>query len=88
MQNNILFIRNLPFKITGNELYELFGKYGAIRQIRIGDAQDTKGTAFIVFEQLVDANNALKNLSGFNLNGRYLIVLYHNSSNQRKRKDM
>lgn len=27
-------VKNLPFKITAEELYEIFGKYGAIRQIR------------------------------------------------------
>lgn len=29
-----LFVRNLPFNLTADELYDLFGKYGAIRQIR------------------------------------------------------
>ena len=33
--NRILYVRNLPFNITGEELYEVFGKYGAIRQIRM-----------------------------------------------------
>lgn len=33
--NRILFVKNLPFKVTSNEMYDLFGKYGAIRQIRV-----------------------------------------------------
>jgi len=33
--NRILYVRNLPFNITGAELYDVFGKYGAIRQIRM-----------------------------------------------------
>lgn len=33
--NQILFVRNLPYKIGAEEMYELFGKYGAIRQIRM-----------------------------------------------------
>jgi hypothetical protein len=28
-------VRNLPFKITAEEMYDIFGKYGAIRQIRL-----------------------------------------------------
>ena len=33
--NRILYVRNLPFKISAEEMYELFGRYGAIRQIRM-----------------------------------------------------
>jgi pre-mRNA branch site protein p14 len=33
--NRILFVRNLPYKISSEELFDLFGKYGAIRQIRM-----------------------------------------------------
>ena len=33
--NRIIFVRNLPFKITAEEMYDIFGKYGAIRQIRL-----------------------------------------------------
>merc|ERR1712023_86374 len=86
--NRILYVRNLPFNITGDELYEVFGKYGAIRQIRIGDARNTKGTAFVVYEDLWDAKNALEHLSGFNIQNRYLIVLYHQEHKQARREDL
>ncbi len=33
--NRLLYVRNLPFKITAEEMYDIFGKYGAIRQIRL-----------------------------------------------------
>jgi len=33
--NRILYIRNLPYKITAEEMYDIFGKYGPIRQIRV-----------------------------------------------------
>lgn len=33
--NRVLYVRNLPFKITAEEMYDIFGKYGAIRQIRL-----------------------------------------------------
>lgn len=26
--------RNLPFKISADEMYDIFGKYGAIRQVK------------------------------------------------------
>ena len=76
--NRILLVKNLPFKIEGSELYELFGKYGAIRQIRLGNTQETRGTCFVVYEDLVDAKNACEHLSGFSVQGRYLVILYYN----------
>jgi pre-mRNA branch site protein p14 len=33
--NRILYVKNLPYKITADEMYDIFGKYGAIRQIRV-----------------------------------------------------
>lgn len=29
--NRIIYVRNLPYKITSDELYDIFGKYGGIR---------------------------------------------------------
>ena len=40
--NRILYVRNLPYKISSEEMYDIFGKYGPIRQIRVGDKADTK----------------------------------------------
>mmetsp|Transcript_6838 Transcript_6838/g.12542 ORF Transcript_6838/g.12542 Transcript_6838/m.12542 type:complete len:127 (+) Transcript_6838:175-555(+) len=84
--NRVLYVRNLPFNITGEELYNIFGKYGAIRQIRKGNAKDTKGTAFVVYEDIFDAKNAVEHLSGFNVANRYLIVLYYNAARVQARK--
>lgn len=86
--NRALYVRNLPFKCTAEELYDLFGKYGAIRQIRQGIANDTRGTAFVVYEDIHDAANACSGLSGFNLLGRYLIVLYYQQNKLTKKKEL
>eukprot|EP00052_Salpingoeca_macrocollata_P035057 m.13420 g.13420 ORF g.13420 m.13420 type:complete len:122 (-) comp7392_c0_seq1:79-444(-) len=75
--NRILFVRNLPYKISSEEMYEIFGKYGAIRQIRVGTLKETKGTAYVVYEDIYDAKNACEHLSGFNVCGRYIVVLYY-----------
>ena len=75
--NRILFIRNLPFKISDRDLYEIFGKYGAIRQIRRGNQAETRGTAFVVFEDIFDAKTAVEKLNGFQVAKRYLVVLYY-----------
>lgn len=53
--NRALYVRNLPFNITSEEMYDIFGKQGAIRQVRIGTSKDTRGTAFVVYEDIYDA---------------------------------
>ncbi|KAH0724442.1 hypothetical protein KY285_003696 [Solanum tuberosum] len=85
--NRVLYVRNLPFNITSEEMYDIFGKYGAIRQIRIGTNKDTRGTAFVVYEDIYDAKTAVDHLSGFNVANRYLIVLYYQQAKMSKKFD-
>jgi RNA recognition motif-containing protein len=33
--HRILYVKNLPYKITGEQMYEIFGKFGALRQVRL-----------------------------------------------------
>jgi RNA recognition motif-containing protein len=54
--NRMLFVKNLNYNITGEDLYDLFGRYGSIRQIRIGNEPKTKGTAFVVFDDVMDVS--------------------------------
>ncbi|WPH00553.1 pre-mRNA branch site protein p14 [Acrodontium crateriforme] len=75
--NRALFVKNLSFNTTPEELFDLFGKFGPIRQIRQGIATNTKGTAFVVYEDVMDAKSACDKLNGFNFQNRYLVVLYH-----------
>ncbi|KZT62808.1 RNA-binding domain-containing protein [Calocera cornea HHB12733] len=80
--NRILFVKNLNYTITGEDLYDLFGRYGTIRQIRLGNEQKTRGTAFVVYDDVMDAKNALDHLNGFHLQERYIVVLYHMPTRQ------
>ena len=50
-----------------------------------GDKQETRGTAFVVYEDIYDAKTAVDHLSGFNVCGRYLIVLYYQPSKMQKK---
>ena len=60
--NRILYVKNLPYKIKDEEMYDLFGRYGAIRQMRRGTTQETKGTAFVIYEDIYEAKAALEAL--------------------------
>eukprot|EP01059_Diplonema_ambulator_P030849 TRINITY_DN5459_c0_g1_i1.p1 TRINITY_DN5459_c0_g1~~TRINITY_DN5459_c0_g1_i1.p1 ORF type:complete len:129 (+),score=26.45 TRINITY_DN5459_c0_g1_i1:66-452(+) len=83
----ILYVRNLPFNVKDEDLFEVFGKFGTLRQVRVGNKAETKGTAFVVYDDIFDAKNACDHLAGFNFNGRYLIVLYYDKERSAKRKE-
>merc|ERR1740121_1952863 len=85
--NRILYVRNLPYKISADELYDIFGKYGSIRQIRRGNGPETRGTAFVVYDDIYDAKNAMDHLSGFNVAGRYLVLLFYNPVKMQQKSD-
>lgn len=61
------------YNVTPEELFDLFGKFGPIRQVRQGIANATKGTAFVVYEDVIDAKQACDKLNGFNFQNRYLV---------------
>ena len=57
-------------------------------QIRLGSKdKDTRGTAFVVYEDIYDAKAAVDHLSGFNVGGRYLVVLYYQPAKFQKRAE-
>ncbi|GAA6004609.1 hypothetical protein JCM10207_000954 [Rhodosporidiobolus poonsookiae] len=84
--NRILFVKNFNYKVTGDDVYDLFGRYGSIRQVRLGREGKSKGTAFVVYEDVMDAKSAYDHLNGFHLQDRYLVVLYHKPAVAEARK--
>lgn len=52
-----------------------------------GSSPTTKGTAYVVYEDIYDAKNALEHLSGYNVGSRYLIVLYHQQAKALRKID-
>ncbi|KAI1177522.1 hypothetical protein F4777DRAFT_576850 [Nemania sp. FL0916] len=85
----VLFIKNLNYEVTDGDLFKLFDpdETGIIRQIRKGISVDTKGTAYVVFWNAMDAKNALEKLNGFNFQNRYLVVLWHQPEKTLKMKE-
>ena len=49
-----------------------------------GTVGHTRGSAFVVYEDVYDAKNAVDHLNGFNVNGRYLVVLYYQQKTDKK----
>lgn len=86
--NRVLFVSGFPSSITGDDLYKIFGEFGPLRQVRIGDTNDTKGTAFVVFEDIYDAKTAVDQLTGFRLSkSKYLQIHYFHDEAHKKRLD-
>lgn len=72
-----LFVRNLPFGATEEELEEYFSTYGALVEchIPVDDQKRNKGFAFVQYASAVDALAARKDLDKVDFQGRLLHIL-------------
>ncbi|RLV93836.1 hypothetical protein JA1_002225 [Spathaspora sp. JA1] len=71
----IVQVKNLPYKVSTNSMYEFFGQFGNINQIRISDHDSsTQGSCFIIYSNLNNAIRAANELNGVNFQGRYLVT--------------
>ena len=72
-----LYIGNLPFSATEDELRELFGRHGAIQSVNLVTDRETgraRGFAFVEFEDGSAAEAAMRALDGSNMGGRTIRV--------------
>lgn len=69
-----LFVRNVNYGATEEEIRDSFEKYGKVKQIfsRIS----TRGMVFVTYSDLRDAENAMKNLQRTNIRGRPIDIHY------------
>jgi multiple RNA-binding domain-containing protein 1 len=73
-----LFIRNLPFETTEEELEQYFSPFGRLVEchIPVDDQKRNKGYAFVTFESLADAKEAKSKLDKVDFQGRLMHILY------------
>ena len=72
-----LFVGNLNFKTTADEIRDLFSQAGAIREVFLPTDRMTgrpRGFAFVDFESADDAVKATEKFNGMDLGGRALRV--------------
>jgi cold-inducible RNA-binding protein len=72
-----LYVGNLPFNTTENELQELFSQAGAVQEVMLMQDKFTgksRGFAFVTMGSEQDAQNAITQLNGKTLEGRALTV--------------
>ena len=72
-----LFVRNLPFTTTEEDLFERFSEFGHVTSVHIpiDDSKRNKGYAFINFEHRDDAKLALDTMDGEDFQGRLIHIL-------------
>lgn len=72
-----VFVGNMPFEITREDLRELFGQYGNILDVSITADKNTgkpSGFGFVKMDEESDANDAVKALHRSEVWGRRIIV--------------
>lgn len=72
-----IYVGNLPFQLTEDELREVFAQYGdvsAARIIRDRETQRSRGFGFVEMPNDEEASKAIEALNGYSLKGRFLRV--------------
>lgn len=72
-----MYVRGIALKVRDQDLEDLFGKYGKIDKLEImydPHTRENRGFGFVQYVYAADAENAIKELNGFLLEGRSLMV--------------
>lgn len=72
-----IFVGNLSFQTTQNELQDVFSQYGNVERVNIvtdRDSGQSRGFAFVEMTERNDAETAISVLNGREMNGRALNV--------------
>eukprot|EP00835_Amoeboradix_gromovi_P003417 NODE_224_length_13912_cov_0.116604.p7 type:complete len:225 gc:universal NODE_224_length_13912_cov_0.116604:10291-10965(+) len=80
--NHTLYIRNLPEKFDVGDLQSLFSNYGNILKIYKRKGLKYKQQAFIIFEEIEDAEIAIRALQGFPLGNLPMVVQFANNKSK------
>jgi len=82
-QKNDIFVGNLAFNTTEEQLHQAFSEIGRVINVRLVTDVETgkpRGFAFVEFEEAQAALSAIRNMKDYELNGRRLRVNFSNSS--------
>ena len=80
---NDIFVGNLAFNTTEEQLLQAFSEIGRVLNVRLVTDIETgkpRGFAFVEFEDPQAALSAIRNMNDYELNGRRLRVNFSNSS--------
>ncbi|MCA9780139.1 MAG: RNA-binding protein [Candidatus Eremiobacteraeota bacterium] len=72
-----LYVGNLSYKLTENELREAFEDFGSVVSVRMINDRETgrpRGFGFVEMADRDEAQNAIDSLNGQEVGGRKLVV--------------
>ena len=72
-----LYVGNLPFSITEDELRGVFERHGTVGSVNVITDRETgrpRGFAFVEMDEASDADEAIKALDGTDMGGRNVRV--------------
>ncbi len=72
-----IYVGNLPFSSSEDDLKDVFGRHGAVESVNIITDRETgrpRGFAFIEMEEASAADDAIRALDGSDLGGRNIKV--------------
>jgi RNA recognition motif-containing protein len=71
MQTNKLYVGNLLYGATNDDLQDLFSEYGTVTEVKIIEG---RGFGFVEMSSPEEAENAMEKLDGYDFKGRTLKV--------------
>jgi cold-inducible RNA-binding protein len=85
-----LYVGNLPYNTTGDDLQQLFAEYGTVVSSDVISDRDTgrsKGFGFVEIEEEDKAKAAIEALNGKDFGGRNIVVNEARPREERPRRD-
>lgn len=84
-----LFVGNLNFTITANNLINAFSDFGNVQDVKLimdHITNRSKGFAFVEMADASEAQKAIASLNGFEMEGRNIIVSVAKENEQRNKR--
>lgn len=80
-----VFVGNIPYEATEEQIQEIFSQVGPVVTFRLVFDRDTgkpKGYGFVEYRDSQTALSAMRNLNGYEINGRALRVYFAEMENK------
>jgi RNA recognition motif-containing protein len=87
MATNKLFVGSLPYSMTDEELNQLFAAHGTVLSAKVivdRETQRSRGYGFVEMSTEQEAQSAIENLNGHEVNGRAIVVNEARSPEEKK----